>query len=662
MKTSTLAVWGFSVLLAAPFSPLSAATFHVDAMTGVDGAGCGSQASPCASIQQAVNLAGAVDDTVLVAEGVYTYDVGLDPCTDETAVVCIVGKKLTILGGFPSGNWAQRNPTAHPTIIDGENFQRGVLVKRTFPMSPNGANLRLEGFTIRRGIAGPTPNREEDRRGGGLKAALVDSLVLRDVRFEDNVAQGADTGANDGGNGTGGGASVSSTESLPPIEVTLERVVFFQNQALGGTGPIRGGLALGGGLFIDQSVVNASDLTFEGNVAAAGSSPGNGIFGGLRADSLGGGMAILFNTVVNVQGLTATANSSTGGDATGTDGRGGVGGGGAIYVERSSLELQDGMLRNNNSRGGDAARGGLGSGGGITTFDSTLVLNRVALVGNQVQGGDGPTEKGTAGGGGVFLNRLNDLTATATILNSILADNHVTIGAGGGIVGGGGGGVFVLSHDATITHSTFARNSLGTDPMAGQAISVVSRPDNPGQATIEYSILANHTSLDNVPAVNVRPDSSAAFEQGLFAGNENDTNEGTVGAGTFTGLNTMLSAASADFVSPGPPDFDYHILSSSPAIDEATSSTTELDFDGTLRQAPRDIGADESCSAADDLVLADEVYTGSSLEQACNTITAGPAVVESTGDLTLQAGGKVILTDGFQVQEGGRLEVMIQLP
>lgn len=665
MKTSTLVARSsaFLWILLGPFSPLYATTFHVDMTTGVDVAGCGSQASPCASIQQAVNQAANTGDTILVAEGTYTYDAGLDPCTDETAVVCIVGKKLTILGGFASNDWTQSDPTNQPTIIDGENFQRGVLVKRTSPTSPSGANLRLEGFTIHRGLAGPTPNRPEDRRGGGLKAALVDSLVLRDVRFDNNVAEGADTGSDDGGNGTGGGVSVSSAEVLPLTQVTLDNVTFTSNQAVGGTGPVRGGFALGGGLFINQAEMTASGLTFHNNAAAGGNSSGSGLLNGQRADSLGGGMAILANTVVVAQGLTATGNTSTGGTATGTDGIGGVGAGAGIYVERASLELRDGLIESNSSAGGDgAATGGLGTGGGITTFDSTLVLDRVALLNNQVNGGDGPTKKGSAGGGGAYLNRLNDLSATTTILNSIIADNHVSIGTGGGTVGGGGGGVFVLRHDVSILHSTFARNSLGTDPMAGQAISVVTPDANPAQAAIDYTIIADHTSLDNVPAVNVRSGGSADFEQGLFAGNENDTNEGTINAGTFTGLETMLSATSADFVSPGAPDFDYHVSSSSPAIDEATNSTVDLDFDNTQRQHPRDIGADEACSAAEDLVLSNGTVSGSSLELACQTITAGPYVVESTGDLTLQAGAKVILTDGFRVDDGGRLEVVIQLP
>ena len=59
----------------------------------------------------------------------------------------------------------------------------------------------------------------------------------------------------------------------------------------------------------------------------------------------------------------------------------------------------------------------------------------------------------------------------------------------------------------------------------------------------------------------------------------------------------MLTDSTADFVSPGPPDYDYHILPTSPAKDRATGSTTPEDIDGQTRPYPTggvsDIGADE---------------------------------------------------------------------
>ncbi len=651
-----------AVLLVAP-SPVHAADLHVDVNSGQDIPTCGSQASPCESIQQAVNVSSTSGDTIMVAEGSYTYSAGLDPCITETAVVCIVGKKLVIVGGYPSGNWVTRDPTVYSTIIDGENTRRGVLVMRTSPTSPNGANLVIDGFTIAQGLAAGSPSSAEDRRGGGLKAALVDSIAIRDVRFENNLAAGGDTAVGDGGNGTGGGASISTADVMPRVEAELTRVTFQANQARGGSGPERGGFALGGGLFINNSNLNASQVIFDGNSAEAGDSPGGGVFNGQRADSLGGGIAILANTSATIDELSALGNSSTGGDAGGTGGIGGVGAAGAIYVEAASLQLSGSTLQGNTSRGGSGDTGGLGTGGGLTAFDADVDIDRVFIVDNSATGGDGVTTKGSVGGGGAYLQRAFDPTVSASLRNSVVADNHVAFGTGGGTIGGGGGGLFVLGNDASIVHTTLARNSLGSDPMKGQAISVVPRNGSPSHADIEYTAIADHTSLVDIPAVQVRTDSSANFDSGLFAGNEKNTNEGILDAGTLTGLDTMIVEASADFSSPGSPDFDYHILGSSPAIDQATASTETIDIDDTYRNSLRDIGADEYCSAGvDHQVLPESVVNNTVTETACRTIIAGPYTVQEFGDVLFQAGKAVILRNGFQIEEGGQFEVVIELP
>lgn len=65
-----------------------------------------------------------------------------------------------------------------------------------------------------------------------------------------------------------------------------------------------------------------------------------------------------------------------------------------------------------------------------------------------------------------------------------------------------------------------------------------------------------------------------------------------------------------------------------------------------------------SCVA--DLVLADQVVDTAELFSACETITAGAGfVVGATGDVTLEAGRTVVLDDGFAVESGGRLRVVV---
>jgi len=644
-------------------APVYGADIRVDVAAGADTGGCGSVASPCASIQQAVNK--AVDgDRILVAQGTYNYQPGLDPCVGDTGVVCIVEKKLTLLGGFDPPDWTTPDPAANVTTIDGENGLRGLLVKKTFPGSANDASLVLAGFTIERGLAQGSVA-DPNAFGGGIKATLVESVVFRDLVVRDCTAAGLSVASGTGGLGVGGGISINTSGDLPRVQATLERVELSDNLAQGGTTSSNhaGGHGEGGGLFLSRVVLTGSDLTFSSNSAHAGSS--NSTNPVARGEALGGGLAILGDSDVFLSGVSAVGNDVVGGAASNSGGTGGTGAGGGFYVEGALLDLRDADVRGNSSLGGAADNGGLGSGGGVTSFDADVVLDRVALIDNQATGGAGVSSKGSPGGGGAYFERASQPGVEATVTNSIVADNRVALGAGTNSFGGGGAGLFVLGNDATVVHTTLARNEVVTAGLLGQAMVVVPRLGAPGHATIQDSIIADHTSQTNLPAVQAHTtDSSVTFQNGLFAGNERDTNNGQGGAGTFTGLATMEVDATAGFASPGSPSFDYHLIASSPAIDQAASSTIELDVDRTHRSAPRDWGADEYCFAGtDDVVLANDTLSTGRVEEACNTITVGPSYhVAAGGDLVLRAGGRVILTSGFSVAAGGSLEIDGHLP
>lgn len=644
--------------LAAPDA--AAVVRRVDVSGGSDAGSCGSAASPCFSIQRAVNLS-QTGDEILVAAGVYTYQPALDPCSaGDTGVVCIVNERLTLRGGFDGVDWTTPDPAAHPTVIDGQNSRRGILVTRTFPGAPSAA-LVLAGFTVRNGravggLGGPDG---DNGRGGGLKSALSD-VEVRDVVFLDNVAQGAATGSGAGGGGAGGGLFSASDGTLPPSEVRLERVLFEGNQALGGVGPDRGGLGLGGGMFVNNATLTAVDVDFDANSAIAADSAGSGGIG-QRADALGGGLAILADVTATIDRLTATGNLASGGDAGVASGVGGGAFGGGVYVEASTLTMSDSTLSGNEAVAGDANIGGLGAGGGLMTFDASLDLRRSWLLANTAEGGDGPTRVGSVGGGGAYLERASDPGVTVTLTNCVVADNFVQKGTGGNGFGGGGGGLFLLGNDALLRHLTIARNGLSdAPPLIGEAVTVVNRPTgvNGGvsEATIEYTIVSDHPGT----AVRVQPDATAHFVRPLFADNGQDVSQGT--GATVTGLASALAAADAGYVSPGPPDFDYHLLLSSPAVDEAPGSQEALDVDRTTRQAPRDIGADEVCGATEDLLLADDTLTGTEVHEACDTIVVRNYTVAGTGDLTLQAGRRLVFENGFAVLSGGELRGHSTLP
>jgi hypothetical protein len=101
------------VLAASAFWPsrigASSSTCYV-APTGNDVGDCTSFATPCQSIQYAVNRANS-GDTILVVAGIYTYNPSHDPCPflpqGGKSVVCIVDKALTICGGYYPNNWIE---------------------------------------------------------------------------------------------------------------------------------------------------------------------------------------------------------------------------------------------------------------------------------------------------------------------------------------------------------------------------------------------------------------------------------------------------------------------------------------------------------------------------------------------------------------------------
>lgn len=603
-------IWtGFLLLILTGFSPFSppgdvaqVSILHV-ATSGSDSPGCGSYISPCRSIQYAVNQApsGAI---ILVASGTYTYNSANDPCPFlyTRAVVCFVDKQLTILGGYSVQNWTHPDPTRNLTIIDGQNQYRGVVV-----VSYNAtAKLRMEGFIIQNGKAqGKSSGTDWDTTafGGGMWAQNS-AVELRDMVFSNNIARGGDTLQAYGGAASGGGLAIQSPRENQ-ISV-LERVAFQNNQAIGGSGIDRGGLALGGGLFTYQAVVYGDVLTFTNNLARAGNSNGSGVAGRLSADALGGGAAFQHESVVVFKNLTAAENTAIGGNAgayAGTKGGGGFGG--AFHAEEASFSLTNAWIRGNQVQGGTGATGGVGFGGGLELLNSNVDMNRVWVLQNEARSGGSSIQDGYAGspgGGGAYLWGFQSPPYLGNLKNVVFADNRIVMSTGRTDLGGGGGGLVVQGMNVDITHCTFARNQFEGYLRSGQAILVHGTQGAgglPGIANIRYSIIADHvlTGTTNTSALTVSEGSTANLYKNLFANNTNDTNLNSLPLppGTINGYNTSIFASSAGFISPGSPDYDYHIAPTSPAVGKAEGSTTQDDIDGQSRPygEKADVGADE---------------------------------------------------------------------
>ncbi|NPV09842.1 MAG: DUF1565 domain-containing protein [Anaerolineae bacterium] len=158
-------------LILGPWAPLSVVdTAPATLFVKADAAGgdC-TQSQPCTLAAALATATGG--DTIYVAEGTY---VG----AGDQAVVTLA-KSLTLYGGWdgsPTGP-PVRDPSARPTILDGEGARRVVQV--------TAGTSTLEGFTITRGYSSSS--------GGGIYA-IEAGINLRGNRITDNVS-GHDGGA-----------------------------------------------------------------------------------------------------------------------------------------------------------------------------------------------------------------------------------------------------------------------------------------------------------------------------------------------------------------------------------------------------------------------------------------------------------------------------------
>ena len=586
---------------AQPETVLAAANLYV-ATSGTDSGACTASNKPCKTIQYAVNQASS-GDTIRVAGGIFTYVAQVDTCSflATRAVVCLLDKNISILGSFDTQNWVTPDNINHPSIIDGGNTYRGVAI-----IAYNStANLHLEGFTIQNGLAQGIQSANSFFWGGfgGGMWAQNSTVVLDGVIFKNNRAVGADLNNGAGGDGAGGGLAIQSSKNRATS--TLNNVTFEGNEAVGGTGVNRGGIAVGGALFTYDLVLVGTNLNFSNNKARAGSSSGSGSDGGLNADALGGAAGFQINSDITLTSLTATGNQAIGGNA-GSTGTGGGGFGGAISAEQSTFRMSDVKIERNQALAGTGNIGGHAMGGGMMTDMTNTTIDRAQVIANYAKSGGSLTSYlvgSVGGGGGNFVYWGSVGTRSTTITNSIFADNKVETGSPGRIVGGGGAGAAFQGVQATVTHCTFAHNTFAGGLKVGQAITVLGNGDGTaavlGNLNMKYSIISDHIEPADVKwssALTVLANNTATLSYVLFANNTRNTNQdGLPMAPGIFNITNPLSASSVGYVSLGSPNYDYHLTGTSSAIDKAVGSTTLVDIDGNARPVGRvsDVGAVE---------------------------------------------------------------------
>lgn len=602
--------WTLNPRTAEPKLYSSSSTIRYVSTRGIDSGDCSSPTQPCRTIQYAVNKA-SNGDTIKVAQGVYKYDVLVDPCyfLQTPAIVCVLDKSVSILGGYVDGQWTIPVPSPELTVIDGENKYRGVADIGYNDIQT--AHMTMKNFTIRNArVSGPTYLSPYDPSGVGAGMLVQHaSVTLEDVVFENNVAIGENT-LSAGGQADGAGLRI---EEVPAGKKgILRRVTFKGNRSFGGEGAQRGGVAFGA-LFIYRSHVIIEDSFFENNLAKAGSSSGSGSYGApLYADGLGGAIG-LEKGKLEIYRTRIQNNVAIGGDASQYAGSGY---GGGIFVEdfdgnESELLLEDSLIYNNVALGGRAVYGGGGVGGGLAAANVVVKVQRTRFISNTAVGGDSTngTNAGPGAGGGAYLFAERSGTFDSYMINTLVVSNSVRPGAGNspwGLGNGGGAGIIIQGIRADIVFSTIARNALASNQVLGQAIMVQPWPSPDyvqfeGILNLSDSIIEGHTVGHNfAAALVVQRGSSAYMKNLLFANNNRHTNQNNVpvNQGNFYNLGNVTVLPGLNntvFQNPFYPIFDYSLVPNSAAREKSDNLTIPVDLEKKARPWPQggqpDLGA-----------------------------------------------------------------------
>ena len=511
------------------------------ATTGSDTSGCGGQATPCLTVQYAVDQAQA-DDEIQVAAGTYT---GVQTIGGGVQLVYI-SKTVTIRGGYTAPGFADPpDPDNNPTVLDAEGQGRVIYINGSF-ISPT-----IEGLWITGGNASHALVSND--QGGGIYSYGADPLIVSSVIIY-NVAYTSTSSRGYGGgiyvNNAPGGAVISGSQVISNVANTSYHgygggiyvsnapgVQLINNAVLSNTGTITGGQGYAGGIYLS----NSSGAIVDGNRIEHNVGQQKQGFSG----SFGGGIycynsddAVFSHNTVrhNIVSLVMYGGY----------------GGGICASSSNRVRVEGNTLEGNQSTGI-----GSGWGGGLMVFDHHDLL----LSGNRILSNSADR------GGGLYISG----NATFTMTNNIVAGN-VASSRGGGLAFNTSTGEMVTG---TLLHNTFAANNQGSGE--GRSAIHTYAPD-------VSLILTNNLIYSHTYGVIVVPTSTVWLYNTLFHANDSDTS----GAGEIhntdpiTGQDPLLDAS-------------YRLGAGSPAIDAGVDTGVSTDIDGDPRPLGDgyDIGADE---------------------------------------------------------------------
>ncbi len=323
---------------------------------------------------------------------------------------------------------------------------------------------------------------EPGRAGGGGLSFRQTVASLTNVELRGNTSQGGAGSGNAPRGGLGVGGGLFAFES----NLTIDGLTATSNTAKAGNAPNGNGVdnggiqradGLGGGLNLTLSTINsAKNITVSDNLAEGGAASNKGGLG------LGGGIFIeLSNGVFPLNSSTIINNIARGGIASNEQGGAGLGGG--IFITDSNVNFDAVSILNNQAIGVAGNQTGGDSGGGGIYFTLADINKRYSFTGsnliigsNSVTAGQGATN-GLALGGGLHYS-----------FNSDVLINHVTLAKNIAINGRFNQGAAIFVQNGTLLTSNFG---IVADHLNASAILV-----NPtGTATMNRTLWSGNTSI-----------------------------------------------------------------------------------------------------------------------------------------------------------------------
>jgi len=493
---------------------------------------------------------------------------------------------LTVVDNWVVGNTA---------LVTGKGGQGGGIHLRT---SGSGSNLMLTGNWVMSNTAiviatGSNTVGGPYAAGGGIQIwggdAADDTLTMKNNHLIGNVAARTMTisATINSGNSEGGGLRVGRISTSVIISNVVQGNIAVENLSQNGDGrDTWGGRAAGGGIYLnDGDTVTLTDNRIRENVTVQQQAVTE-----VNAGAGGGGIALANIGIATVSTNTLTSNVVVvTGSITSNTGRSYYPGGGGIFGECwdkpgcklsfAGNNISDNVTAHRLMMNGTNAQGGAGGGGidlrqSVSNLQSNIISGNTSSLNSNGWGGGVNTDSSTVtmegnlilgnGAIGNFSDGIWLWESTLTSTNDIFAHNY-------GAVGAADGG---KPSNVTITNGTLYDNGE-------TGVSV----NNNSRALITNTIIYSHTrGLNNDNS----PSSTLIGNYNLLSNTTNYAGGVVAGANDIVGQDPMFVNVAAN---------DFHLSSSSPAIDKGTSiGAPSVDYEGDTRDGMIDIGADEYVS------------------------------------------------------------------